>query len=309
MFTSYNNYTIMATLMKYSALIGNPTEHSVSPLLFEWIAEQLSRPIEYRHLKVDIPQVSELKTALEAFRALNFCGLNVTLPYKLDVISILDKVNNSISSIGAVNTVVFDDKNNQSIGYNTDWYGIYRPLSEMINAHQKQRAIVFGTGGAARAAIYALLKLGVEDITVLHRPVESGMTKSLQNQFSDKVMIRFDTYNHIVQHIDTANIFINATSTGMVGQDAKTPFTLDLLKNHENFSRKVFFDCVFNPVNTPLVSYFKSNGAITIDGLWMMIYQGLYAFTLWTGNDVRDTFTKDSLDDLHGLLQERIEHA
>lgn len=295
--------------MRYSALIGNPTEHSVSPLLFEWIAARLPQPLEYKHLKVDIPQTSELSSALKAFQTLNFCGLNVTLPYKLDVVSILDKVDDSISSIGAVNTIVFDNENDQSVGYNTDWYGIYHPLAEAINECQKKKAIVFGTGGAARAAIYALLELGIKDVVVLYRKAESGRTKSLQDQFSDKATVRFDTYKHIIQYIDTTNIIINATTAGMVGQGANTPFALDLLKSHEDFSRKVFFDCVFNPVNTPLVSYFKSNGARTIDGLWMMVYQGLYAFTLWTGNDVRDTFTKDSLSKLHKLLQERIERA
>ena len=272
--------------MRYSALIGNPTEHSVSPLLFEWIAAQLPQPLEYKHLKINIPQTSELSSALKAFQTLNFCGLNVTLPYKLDVVSILDKVDDSISSIGAVNTIVFDNENDQSVGYNTDWYGIYHPLAEVINECQKKKAIV-----------------------VLHRKAESGRTKSLQDQFSDKATVRFDTYEHIIQYIDTTNVIINATTAGMVGQGVNTPFALDLLKSHEDFSRKVFFDCVFNPVNTPLVSYFKSNGARTIDGLWMMVYQGLYAFTLWTGNDVRDTFTKDSLSELHKLLQERIEHA
>ena len=293
--------------MRYSALIGNPTEHSVSPLLFEWIAARLPQPLEYKHLKVDIPQTSGLSPALKAFQVLGFCGLNVTLPYKLDVISILDKIDDSISSIGAVNTVVFDNKNDQSIGYNTDWYGIYRPLSELINEHRKKKAIVFGTGGAARAAIYALLDLGIKDVVVLHRKAESDRTKSLQDQFSDKAIIRFDTYEHIVRYIDATNVIINATSAGMVGQEANTPFALDLLNNHEDFSHKVFFDCVFNPVNTPLVSYFKSNGARTIDGLWMMVYQGLYAFTLWTGSDVRDTFGKDSLSELHTLLRERVE--
>ncbi len=295
--------------MRYSALIGNPTEHSVSPLLFEWIAEHLPQPTEYKHLKVDIPQTSELSPALKAFQALKFCGLNVTLPYKLDVISILDKLDDSISSIGAVNTVVFDTKKNLSIGYNTDWYGIYRPLSAVIARYQKQKALIFGTGGTARAAIYAVLELGIKDVVVLYRIAESNRTKSLQNQFSDKTTIRFDVYEGIVQHIDTADIIINATSTGMVGQDAKTPFALDLLKNHEDFSRKIFFDCVFNPVNTPLASYFKSSGARTIDGLWMMIYQGLYAFTLWTGNDVLNTFTEDNLLMLHKLLQKRIQHV
>ncbi len=295
--------------MKYSALIGNPTEHSVSPLLFEWIAAQLSQPVEYKHLKVDISQSSELESALEAFRTLHFCGLNVTLPYKLDVIPILDKLDNSISSIGAVNTVIFDDKNNLSIGYNTDWYGIFCPLSEVIKENRGKSAIVFGTGGAARAAIYALLELKIKDITVLHRVAESDRTRLLQDQFSHKATIRFDTYEHIVQYIDTAGIIINATSTGMTGQDAEAPFALDSIDKHDDFSGKVFFDCVFNPVNTPLLSYFKSHGAETIDGLWMMIYQGLYAFTLWTGTDVRNTFTKDNLHELHKLLQERIEHA
>jgi shikimate dehydrogenase len=295
--------------MRYSALIGNPTEHSISPLLFEWISEQLSQPIEYKHLKIDISQTSELSPALKAFQTLKFCGLNVTLPYKLDVISILDKLDDSISSIGAVNTVVFDTKKNLSIGYNTDWYGIYRPLSGVIAEYQKKKALVFGTGGAARAAIYAVLELGIKDVVVLYRIAESNRTKSLQNQFSDKTTIRFDVYEGIVQHIDTADIIINATSTGMVGQDAKTPFALDLLKNHEDLSRKIFFDCVFNPVNTPLASYFKSSGARTIDGLWMMIYQGLYAFMLWTGNDVLNTLTEDNLLILHKLLQKRIQHV
>lgn len=295
--------------MKYSALIGNPTEHSVSPLLFEWIAAQLPQPVEYKHLKVDISQSSELGSALEAFRTLNFCGLNVTLPYKLDVVPILDKLDDSISSIGAVNTIVFDSKNNLSTGYNTDWYGIFCPLSEAINDNRGKSAIVLGTGGAARAAIYALLELKVQSITVLYRVAESDKTKLLQSQFSDKATIHFDTYEHIAQHIDTSGIIINATSTGMAGQDAEAPFALDSLNNHGDFSGKVFFDCVFNPVNTPLLSYFKSHNAETIDGLWMMIYQGLYAFTLWTGNDVRNTFTKDNLRELHRLLQEMIEHV
>ena len=82
--------------MKYSALIGNPTEHSVSPLLFEWIATRLPQPLEYKHLKVDVAKSSGLDSALRAFQTLNFCGLNVTLPYKLDVISILDKIDGSI---------------------------------------------------------------------------------------------------------------------------------------------------------------------------------------------------------------------
>lgn len=295
--------------MKYSALVGNPTEHSVSPLLFEWIAAQLSQLVEYKHLKVDISQSSELESALEAFRTLNFCGLNVTLPYKLDVIPVLDKLDGSISSIGAVNTIVFDSKNNLSVGYNTDWYGIFCPLSAIINTDQAKSAIIFGTGGAARATIYALLQLKMKDITVLHRVAESDKTSLLQDQFSDKATIRFDTYERIAQYIDTADIIINATSTGMAGQDAEAPFTFEYLDNHNDFSGKVFFDCVFNPVNTPLLSYFKSHSAETIDGLWMMIYQGLYAFTLWTGNDVRNTFTKDNLRELHRLLQESIEHV
>lgn len=295
--------------MKYSALIGNPTEHSVSPLLFEWIATRLPEPIEYKHLKIDISKSSELKSALSAFQTLNFCGLNVTLPYKLDVVSILDQVDDSISSIGAVNTIVFDSKKSLSIGYNTDWYGIFCPLAEVTNQDQRKSAIVFGTGGAARAVIYALLELNVKNIIVLHRPIESDRSKLLQGQFSDKATIRFDTYEHVIKYIDAADMIINATSTGMAGQAIETPFALSSLDKHNSFSGKIFFDCVFNPVSTPLLSYFRSHGAETIDGLWMMIYQGLFAFTLWTGEDVRGAFTKNSLRELHELLRERIERA
>lgn len=295
--------------MRYSALIGNPTKHSVSPLLFEWIASHLTQPIEYRHLKIDIPHSSDLKAALKSFQELAFKGINVTLPYKQDVIQYLDEVDNSISSIGAVNTVIFDRKKKKSIGYNTDWYGIYRPLSTVVGDTQKNEAIIFGTGGAARAAIYACLELQVCQITVLHQESESNRTRSLQSQFSNRTSVDFALYENIAQYIDTTDIIINATSTGMIGRNAATPFDLELLSDNTEFSNKVFFDCVFNPIDTPLLSYFRTNGADTVDGLWMMIYQGLYAFMLWTSIDVRCKFTPSELNELHRLLQDRIEYV
>ena len=292
--------------MKYSALIGNPTEHSVSPLLFEWIASRLPDPIEYKHLKVDIPDASQLGSALEAFHKVGFCGVNVTLPYKMDVIPLLDKVDESIANIGAVNTITFGEDG--SAGYNTDWFGIYKPLNDVSKDTHKKQAIIFGTGGAARAAIYACLELKVQSIIVLHRSIESDRAKLLMSQFKNQESIHFDIYENINHYINEAGIVINATSAGMVGQDP-TPFSLDILDVDKSMSDKIFFDCVFNPVKTQLATHFKTKDMLIIDGLWMMIYQGLLAFTLWTGSDVNDMFKKNELEELHTLLQERIEHA
>lgn len=132
MFEPYNNWVTIATPMRNSALIGHLTEHSISTMSFEWIAKRLPRPMEYSHLLVDILRASELVSDLEAFRTLDFCGHNVALLRKLDVVPILNRVDGSIPSIGAVKTVVFDSKNNQLVGYNTDWYGTHRPLANPL---------------------------------------------------------------------------------------------------------------------------------------------------------------------------------
>lgn len=167
--------------MIYTALIGNPVDHSVSPVLFEWLSKNATNPIEYRHLKINVDNESELKDTFSALKTLHFNGLNVTLPYKLAVSEFLTDIDESAKKISAINTVVF--KNHETIGYNTDWYGIYASIKQKQIGLPLKKALIFGSGGAARAAIFACLQLGANVIVVVHRTPESTVSKALKEQY------------------------------------------------------------------------------------------------------------------------------
>lgn len=291
--------------MIYTALIGNPVDHSVSPVLFEWLSKNTPSPIEYRHIKINVNNASELESTLDALKTLHFSGINVTLPYKLDVARFLTSTDISAQEIGAINTIVF--KGDEAIGYNTDWYGIYASITQQLKQFLPQKAVIFGSGGAARAAIYACLQLGTKVIVVVHRAPDSKMTEALKAQYKNNSTVQFAHYNDVATHVNDADFIINATPAGMKHQEA-TPFDLELLGSNAQLKGKVFFDCVFNPVRTPLLEYFESRGATVIDGLWMMIFQGLQAFSLWTGILSEDAYSQNTLLELHDLLDKEVSH-
>lgn len=283
--------------MYYTALIGNPVEHSVSPALFEYLAQ--SQDMDYRHLKINI-EPENLKASLESLAVLSFSGLNVTLPYKQDVIKYMDEMDFAPANMGAVNTITFED--GRMKGWNTDWAGI----AEGLTAHGVStyfKAVVFGSGGAARAAIYALRQLGCDRIFVLHRePVDEKTQKLMvDTENSNVTMAPYDRLEEIVRDAD---IIMNMSSAGMTGQDS-APFDVSRL-DKINLQATVFLDAVFNPVETQLLNYFKVRGLTVIDGLWMMIYQGLAAFELWTGHNV--SLTEEQKQEIHNSLKKEVEH-
>lgn len=263
--------------MYYTALIGNPVEHSVSHILLEELVHAAGIKTPYKHIKVNVETKQDLKKILKSFNTLGFKGINVTLPYKLDVINCVEYIDDAANAIGAINTIAF-----RTDGYyatNTDWYGVSESISRLSTLRGKNKAVVLGSGGAARAAIYAVQKLGFEQITVMYRGTS---TESKDDLINDKLisMQELKTYDSIASTIDGADLIINATSAGMVGMDL-LPFNTSMIDSI-NLSDTVFFDAVFNPIRTPLLGYFADRGAQTVDGLWMMIYQALMAIEFWT---------------------------
>lgn len=286
--------------MNYSALIGNPTDHSVSYVLYEELAKAAGLPEFYQHIRVNIAP-NDLVRSLEAFNALHFIGLNVTLPYKMDVIEHLDELDAVVGDLGAVNTIKLGTATK---GYNTDWIGIAESIKQFGNQEQLSSAVIFGTGGAARAAIYACKQLGIKDIHVLYRKKASENTRNLQER-SKELGISLHSYAEAKSLLDASQLIINATSAGMVGKEA-LPFDLASIEG-VSMDGKLFLDAVFNPLRTPLLQYFETKGAVTIDGLWMMIYQGVGALSIWF-----DTTIQASLDDLkriHNLLEKELQHV
>jgi shikimate dehydrogenase len=289
--------------MYYSALIGNSTTHSVSPLMYEEFAKTVLDGREYKHLKIDV-SVDELANALLAFKTLKFIGVNVTLPHKMAVMNFIDEIDPIAIAVGAVNTITFTSK---TIGHNTDWKGVYIPIQKYIahKSYNLNKATILGSGGAARAAIYACRELNIKQINVVYREDANDKQLADLKHNAKRHNIELFTYDQVGRLINDAQLVINGTSAGMVGNEL-TPFELTELENID-LTGKIFLDAVFNPINTPLLKYFKERNAYTIDGLWMMIYQGVCALSLWLGYSI--DISEERLIEIHKLLEKELLHV
>ena len=278
--------------MKISGLIGDPVEHSVSPILFKELSELCH--IEYSHVKIRIPKEDgrALNRAISAMRGLNFVGFNVTLPYKIEIMKYLDEIDQSARSVGAVNTVV--NKDGRLIGYNTDEYGAISTIEQNFGKiRASDNVVIFGAGGASRAVLSGLQK-STKNITVFNR--SKRRLEILQKDFSSSELI-LDCFplSELEQHLDRlldADLIINTTSVGMHPDDGGSIIPSHILSKimlANNSKGKKFFDVVFNPVDTEFLKQSRNiSGAKAVGGLQMMIYQGIKAFELWTGKKVPD---------------------
>lgn len=280
--------------MYKSALIGNPVSHSVSPILYGYLAEKNN--LAYEHKKILVRE-DQLLACIQNLKSQNYLGFSVTIPYKEKIIPYIDLLREPANSYKTVNTVSF--QKNKIIGDNTDYYGIVQSTLFITkgNKFNKEKAVVFGTGGAARAAIYALRQLGFKEIVVFYRTPISERTKGL---ISGKFGIKFAKYSNkiVTEEVGGSDMICNMTPTGMLGFD-KSLFDLEILNNID-CRGKIFFDAVFNPLETPALLTFLERGALCIDGLWMMIFQGLEAFRIWT--EKKTVLSNEELENLHKNL-------
>ena len=258
-----------------TALIGSPVDHSVSPILFKLYADEHS--LEYAHSKFDV-KAGDLETVIKSLGVYGFAGVNITLPYKADVIPYLDTISPEAQAIGAVNTI--EVTNGKLHGYNTDAFGALRAIEKAAErkVSSSDKAIVFGTGGASRAIVWALIKKGVQ-VTVVFRDPESHRTLTIKRDFSDKV--RFINYDSLTSdQLSKYTIICNATSVGMYPHGDCAPIELDNFSNID-LTKVIVFDAIFNPVTTQLQKWAQSKGATLAYGIDMMIFQGIVAFEYW----------------------------
>lgn len=269
--------------MYYSALLGKPVDHSISPILFNTFADKTK--IEYAHLKIEVPSAEKLGDFLKDLQVLGFCGLNITLPYKLEIIDKLNKIDKEAKAIGAVNTVVI--KKNKTIGYNTDAKGAFLAIERNLKkVSSDDNILVIGAGGAARAIIFELYKK-CKNITILNRDLEEASLISRKYSVNKKINIRILNAGNIKTYLEQSNIVINSTPVGMYPKSNGEIIKKEIFDKFKSFRGKCFFDAIFNPYKTKFLNYAEQKGAKVCSGTYMMIYQAIYAFKLWTGQDVK----------------------
>jgi len=249
------------------AIIGNPISHSLSPTMHNYWFKKYKINAEYELLEID---KNEIPNVINKIKNKEIRGINVTLPYKNLIIPYLTKTINDANETHSVNTVILDDNNNL-IGENTDVFGFQAAYLKSL-PHQtiNKKVLILGAGGVAPSIILALLKSNIHDISLSNRTFEKSLF--LKKKFKNLNIIKWDDFSNNINKFD---IVINATSLGLNFND-------EFKNDFSNFKKTlIYIDTIYNPAETKMIKYFKSNKIKTFNGLNMFIYQGQKAFYLW----------------------------
>lgn len=263
---------------KIIGVIGKNIKNSLSPLFHNQIILKYS--LNFCYLPFQVAE-TDLGKAIQGIKALNIRGVNITFPYKEKAIEFLDKVEKSARRIGAVNTIV----NNKGFltGYNTDVIGFKKSLQEDGEfVIKEKKAVILGAGGAVRAVVYALLEEKIEEICIFNRTLEKAK-KIKQNLSSFFPKSRISVFplegEDLKDKIEKAHLLVNATSLGMPPRVDITPLPDEKLF-HPNL---LVYDLIYHPARTLFLRQAERAGAKIINGLPMLVYQGIESFYLWTG--------------------------
>ena len=251
-------------------VIGNPVRHSLSPMIHNGAFRRLGWNAVYLAF-----EVKNIEEALRGMRGLGVRGVSVTIPFKTEVLPFLDKIEGLAKKVGAVNTII--NRRGRLIGYNTDCEGALEALEEKMDLRGK-RVVLLGAGGAARAIGFGLKERGVP-LIVVNRSEERGwaLSKELRCNY-----LPISSLARMKEGELEADILINATSLGMYPRDGETPIPKKFLKKG-----MVVMDIVYEPLQTRLLREAKEKGCVTVDGLEMLIRQGMAQFEIWTGRRLK----------------------
>jgi shikimate dehydrogenase len=254
-------------MRKLAGVIGWPVEHSLSPKLHSYWLKHYGIDGEYSAWAAE---PKNLAAALKSLPQKNWHGCNLTIPHKEAALALVDSVDDVARAIGAINTIIV--KENKLHGTNTDAYGFIENIRPHLPA-RKNKAVVLGAGGAARAVCYALIKEGFASVSVINRTHDKSIV--LAEQFGN--MISAATWENRAALLGDADLLVNTTSLGMKG---KEPLDLDLSKLPTS---ALVTDIVYTPLVTPLLQQAKTRGNRIVDGLGMLLYQAVPGFAAWFG--------------------------
>jgi shikimate dehydrogenase len=262
---------------KITGLFGYPVEHSLSPAMHNAAFKSLG--LDYCYITFPV-RPEHLQDAVKAIRALNFRGVNVTVPHKETVIPLLDEIHEEASFIGAVNTIV--NSNGKLTGYNTDGRGFIRSLAESGFSLAGKDILIIGAGGASRAISYYLCQKS-KSVTIYNRT----RTRAEKLVRDLKKLCHNVSLQDRFSHIEDFHIIINATSVGLKKED-QAPFETSMLKKTH-----IICDLIYK--KTRLLKEASRKGCKVLDGSGMLLWQGMLAFELWTGKKPNPEVMRNAL--------------
>ena len=243
-------------------VIGNPIDHSLSPILHNhWLKENNINAI-YDKKKTD---KRDLQSIILKIKQKQINGINVTLPFKKTIIPYLDKLSPEAEQTQSVNTIVLDNDN--LVGHNTDIPGFAKAIKNLNFNIKGKKVLILGAGGVVPSIIFALSRMNVNEIIISNRTRQKA--DDLKNQFKTLKVIDWGK-------LPNFDIIINATSLGLNSEE----ITLDFSNVGE---KKLFYDVIYNPSLTNFLKIGKNLGNRSENGKLMFVYQALESFKLWHG--------------------------
>ena len=263
---------------RLAAVVANPIKHSISPFIHNSAFEATNTNGVYLAWEVD---ATELAETVANIRRYQMYGINLSMPYKEQVIPYLDQLSEEACLIGAVNTVV--NREGTLIGYNTDGKGFFKSLPSFKIS--RKRLVLLGAGGAAKAILAQAILDGVSQISVFVRSSSMEKTRPYLEKIQNATGFRVDLFaledvQDLQDSITQADLLVNATSVGMDGSSQPIPTSIVLPK------QLLVADVIYQPFETPFLKWARNQGNQSINGLGMLLYQAAEAFELWTGKEM-----------------------
>ena len=263
---------------RLAAVVANPIKHSISPFIHNRAFEATHTNGVYLAWEIEGTDLAETVANIRRYQMF---GINLSMPYKEQVIPYLDQLSEEARLIGAVNTVV--NREGTLIGYNTDGKGFFKSLPSFKISWK--RMVLLGAGGAAKAILAQAILDGVSQVSVFVRSGSIEKTRpyleKLQNETGFKVdLFALEDVSELQARITDSDLLVNATSVGMDG--VSLPISASVLLPE----RLLVADVIYQPFETPFLKWARNQGNHAVNGLGMLLYQAAEAFQLWTGKEM-----------------------
>ncbi len=275
---------------KLLGIIGDPVEHSLSPVMQNAAINHLGLDYIY----VPFPVKGEnLEQAIAGFKAIDLVGFNVTIPHKQAIMSFLTEITPTAKAIGAVNTVWRTETGWK--GTNTDVTGFIAPLKAMSRNWSEMTPVVLGNGGAARAVIAGLAELGWREINIIGRNKYklAIFYQSWQNSPQITQLLKIHYWENLPELLPTADLIVNTTPIGMYPNVDRSPIEANLMEKLK--SNAIAYDLIYTPSPTRFLSLAQEQGATIIDGAEMLVKQGASALEIWLQQPVPIKVMREAL--------------
>lgn len=275
-----------------TGVFGYPVAENPTIVMIEAAFQDLN--LHWRYLTIEVSP-ENLKNAITGAKAFQMRGFNLTIPHKINIIPFLDDITPEAKLIGAINTVIIKD--GKLHGTNTDGKGFINALKEEDVKIKGGKFMLLGAGGAARAIAVELALAGANHIEIANRSAEKGL--DLTNHINENTPSKaaFTEWDRTLSVNEGIDVLVNATSIGLYPDVSSCP-DIDYSTIHKKL---VVCDVIPNPPDSLFLKHSKKQGAKTIDGLGMLVQQGVIGFKLWTGKDPSVEVMKNALKEAFGL--------